>query len=152
MFTLIRPLAAIALAVLGWFAAEAYRPLDPSIPESLSFTLWTSGLSAAVGWVFLGGLIGRSLWYSIFAAIQAVVLAAIVVSAAFALRAIFVQGYRRQYREPIEAFGGYFENLLGYLQAGLARDFLILLGAGAVAVGIILHILHLVLERRRMAR
>jgi len=152
MFTLIRPIAAVALGLLGWFAAEAYRPLDDSIPDTLSFTFWTAGLSAAVGWMFLGGQIGRALWYSIFAALQAVALAAIVVSAAFALRAIFVLGYRRQYREPIEAFGGYFENLLAYLQAGLTRDFLILLGAGAVAAGIGLHIIHIVLERRRMAR
>jgi len=152
MFTLIRPFAALALGLLGWFAAEAYRPLNELIPETVTFTLWTAGLSAVVGWIYLGGQIGRALWYSIFASLQAVVLAAVVTSAVFAVRQIFVLGYRRQYREPMEAFTGYFENLADFLLVGIERDFLIMLGIGAVIIGIVLHALHWLLERRRSAR
>lgn len=152
MFTLIRPLAALALGILGLFAAEAYRPLSDLVPETLTFTLWTAGFSALVGWVFLGGQMGRALWYTIYASLQAVVLAAIVTSGAFAVYRIFLLGYRRQYREPMEAFTGYFENIVDFLRAGLERDFLILLGGGAVVVALALHMLHKLLERRRLAR
>jgi len=152
MFTLIRPLAALALGILGLFAAEAYRPLNDIVPETITFTVWTACLSALVGWVFLGGQMGRALWYSIYASLQAVVLAAIVTSGVFSVYRIFLLGYRRQYREPMEAFTGYFENLVDFLRAGLERDFLILLGGGAVVVALSLHMLYKLLERRRLTR
>ncbi len=152
MFTLIRPLAALALGILGLFAAEAYRPLNDLVPDTATFTYWTIGLSALVGWLFLGGQMGRALWYSIYASLQAVVLAAVVTSAVFSVYRIFLLGYRRQYREPMDAFTGYFENLVDFLLAGLERDFLILLGVGAVVVGLVLHVVHWLLERRRLTR
>lgn len=152
MFTLIRPFAALALGILGLFAAEAYRPLNDIVPETATFTFWTAGLSAFVGWVYLGGQIGRALWYSIYASLQAVALAAIVTSGVFSVYRIFQLGYRRQYREPMEAFTGYFENLVDFLRIGLERDFLILLGTGALIIGVALHILHMLLERRRLTR
>lgn len=152
MFTLIRPLAALALGLLGLVAAEAYRPLNDIVPETMTFTYWTAGLSALVGWVFLGGQMGRALWYSLYASLQAVVLAAIVTSGVFSVYRIFLLGYRRQYREPMEAFTGYFENLVDFLRLGLERDFLILLGIGALIIGLALHMVHWLLERRRLTR
>ena len=152
MFTLIRPLAALALGLLGLFAAQAYRPLNDIVPETMTFTYWTVGLSALVGWVFLGGQMGRALWYSIYASLQAVVLAAIVTSGLFSVYRIFLLGYRRQYREPMEAFTGSFENFVDFLRLALERDFLILLGVGAVIVGLALHAAYWLLERRRLTR
>jgi len=152
MFTLIRPLAALALGVLGLVAAQAYRPLNDLVPETMTFTYWTVGLSALVGWLFLGGQMGRALWYSVYASLQAVALAAIVTSGVFSVYRIFLLGYRQQYREPMEAFTGYFENLVDFLRVGLDRDFLILLGGGAVVVGLVLHAAHSLLERRRLTR
>lgn len=152
MFTVIRPFAALALAILGWLAAEAYRPLNDQVPDTATFALWTAGLSAVVGWMYLGGQIGRALWYSIYASLQAVVIAAVVTSGVFAVRQVFLLGYRRQYREPMDAVTGYFDEFVGFLRVGLERDFLILLGGGAVVVAIALHVLFLVMERRRKTR
>lgn len=152
MFTLIRPLAALALGCLGWLAADAYRPLNELVPETATFGLWVAGLSALVGWLFLGGHLGRALWYSVYASLQAVVLAAVLISAVFSVRQIFVLGYRRQYREPMEAFTGFFEHLVDFLRMGFEPGFLSLLAGGAVVIGITLHILRMLLERRRMTR
>lgn len=152
MFTLIRPLAALALGLLGLLAAEAYRPLNDIVPDTPTFTYWTVALSALVGWMFLGGQIGRALWYSIYASLQAVVVAAVVTSAVFSVYRIFLLGYRRQYREPMEAFTGFFGNIVDFLRLTLERDFLFLMGAGAIVVGLVLHLLHILLERRRLTR
>ncbi|MCC5968412.1 MAG: TrgA family protein [Pararhodobacter sp.] len=152
MYTLIRPLAALALGLLGWLAAEAYRPLNVLASDSVTFALWTAGISAAVGWRFPGSQIGRKLWFSVYASLQAVALAALATSALFALRQVFILGYRRQYREPMDAFTGYFDILVSFLVTGFERDFLILLGVGGVVIGLALHVLNQMMERRRLTR
>ncbi|KPQ08423.1 MAG: hypothetical protein HLUCCA12_01045 [Rhodobacteraceae bacterium HLUCCA12] len=152
MFTLIRPLAALALGLLGWIAADAYRLLNEMVPDTATFTFLTAGIAAVSGWVFLGGQIGRALWYSIYASIQAVVVASVATSAFFAVRQGFVLGYRMRYREPMEAVADMFAHFVDFLRIGLERDFLMLLGAGAVLIGIALHVLFWLLERRRTTR
>lgn len=152
MFTLLRPLAALGMALLAYLAATAYRPLDERIADAAPFEFWLAIIAAAVGWRFLGGRIGGALWHSVFVALQAVVLAAVLASALFAVQRVFVMGYARRYREPMEAFTGYFEIIGTYLMQALDRDFLLLLGLGGVVLGLVLHLLQRMLEARRLNR
>lgn len=152
MFTLIRPLAALALGLLGYVAGNAYRVLDDTLREDSTIALWMAFIAAVVGWRFLGGRLGQSLWMSLFVTVQAVVLAGIVASGLFALRQIFALGYQRRYREPMEAVSGFFENWGNYLLSTLDQDFLTLLAGGALIVGVVLHVLSWLMERRRNQR
>ncbi len=104
MFTMIRPLAALALAILAMIAAEAYRPLYAEDATLGAFSLWLALIAMSVGYSFLGSRIGRGgPVMTIFYALQAVALTAVLAAMVFAVRMVFVFGYRRIYREPMDA-------------------------------------------------
>ena len=152
MFTLIRPVAGIALAILATIAAAAYWPLyRPDVPLG-GFSFWMTVRGFVVGWLFLGGRVDRRLWMTVFMAWQAVVLTALLAVTVFGIREVFILGYRRRFREPMEAFNGFFDIAGGWLRLGLERDFLILLGLGGLVVGIVVHLMHRLFERRRTTR
>lgn len=153
MFTLIRPVSALALAILAAIAAPAYWPLfRPDWPLPPVFVLWMAAFGFSVGWLFLGARVDRRLWMTVFAALQAVVLTALLAVTIFGFREVFVLGYRRRFREPMEAFNGFFEIAGGWLRLALERDFLIMLGVGGLLVGVAVHLLHKLFERRRLTR
>jgi hypothetical protein len=152
MFTLFRPVAGVVLAVFGYYAALAYVPVYDPEADLGAFPVWVALMSFVVGYVFLGARVGRALWMSIFAALQAVVLSGVTVAMVMAVREVFIRGYRRMYREPFDAVTGYFDLIVDWLGRALVQEYLILLGIGSAAVGVVLHIVHLAMERRRSAR
>lgn len=152
MFTLIRPVCGILLALMAAHAASVFWPVARPDHPMGSFALWVGLIGLVIGWGFLGSRVGRQLWLSVFVAAQAVVLVALAAAAIFGVREVFILGYQRRYREPMEAVNGFFETALGWLALAIERDFLILLGIGALLVGVLAHLAHWLLERRRMAR
>ena len=152
MFTLIRPLAGILLAIFAAYCAKRYEPLYGPEANLGSFPVWAAAISFVVGWIFLGGRIGRALWFSIYIGVQSVVLAALSIGAVMAIREVFILGYRRRYPEVMDAVNGYFDILAEWFGKALERDFLILLGVGGAVLGIVLHVLMIGLERRRNDR
>jgi hypothetical protein len=152
MFTLIRPFSALAMAVLAWLAADAYALLYAEGAYLGRFNLWLAATAAVIGYTFLGGRVRRGMLFAIYYSLQAVALTALVAAMAFALRMVFVFGYRRIYREPAEAIGGFVDHTLRFLAVGLDGPFLLLLLTGGTVAGIGLHLLFRLLERRRLAR
>lgn len=152
MFTIIRPISALVLGVFAFYAAQVYEPLYDPEADLGSFPIYAAVIGALVGWVFLGGRIGRAMWFSAFVAVQAVVLAAVCTAGFLAVGEVFTRGYRRQFTEVVESILGYFEIVIDWLARGLVQDFLILLGVGGVVIGVLLQIVWTLLERRRNAR
>ncbi len=153
MFTLIRPFSALALAILAALAAPAYWPLyRPEWPMPNSFTVTLALCGVAVGWAFLGARIDRRAWMTVFVTLQAVVMTALLAVLVFGIREVFVRGYARRFREPMEAFNGFFEIAGGWLRLALERDFLMFLAVGGLVVAVVLHILFWLMERRRLRR
>ncbi len=153
MFTLIRPVAGVLLAIFAFYAAQAYAPLyDHSAEDMGGFALWTAGVGFVIGWLFVGGYVGRMWWYSLYMGVQGVALTAIGTAALMAVREVFVLGYRRRYAEVMDALTGYFEIIVGWLGKAMDQDFLILLGVGGLVIGLVLHLIFLAMERRRNAR
>lgn len=152
MFTVLRPIAAMILGVFAVFAAQVYEPLYYEGANLGRFPLVAAVCAAVVGWMFLGGRIGKALWLSMFLGVQAVVLSAVTTAMVLAVREVFVRGYRQQFRGVVEAAESYFGFVVDWLSRGLVTDYLILLGVGGLAIGLILHILDKVLERRRNDR
>lgn len=152
MFTLIRPVAGALLAIFAFFAAQAYAPLYDPQADMGAFPLWTAGVGFVTGWLFVGGKIGRSWWFSLYMGVQGVALTAIGTAALMAVREVFVLGYRRRYAEVMDALTGYFEIITGWLGKAMDQDFLILLGVGGLVIGLVLHLIFQALERRRNAR
>lgn len=153
MFTLTRLLSALLLGGLVWLLAPYYEALWVPETELGHFEPWLFRFGLVVGWLFMGGLIGtRGMWFSIYAAVQGVVLTAVVTASVFAVREVFILGYRRRYTEPMEAVLGIPQIAGEYLSWALDKDFLILAGAGATLVGVSVHLLHRWMDRRRHDR
>jgi hypothetical protein len=152
MFTLIRPLSALALALFGFIAAREYAQLYPPGTYFGRFDLWLAGTAAVIGYTFLGARIVRGPLYAVYYTGQAIALTAMVAAMAFALRMVFVFGYRRIYREPMDVVNGFVDHTLKFLTVTADLSFLLFLAGGALAAGIGLHLLHQGMERRRLAR
>ncbi|WP_209425700.1 TrgA family protein [Pararhodobacter sp. SW119] len=152
MFTLIRPLSALVLAILAIVAAEAYRPLFAEGAQLGGLNLWVAGIAAVIGFGYLGPRVDHGFFWTLYYTAQAVVLTALVAALGAALRMVFVHGYRRVYREPMDAVEGFVDQTLRFMAVAMDRSFLLLLGGGALICGIVLWLLFRLLERRRLAR
>lgn len=153
MFTLIRPVAAVFLAIFAYFAAVAYEPLfAPDADLGTTYIWYAVRVAFVIGWVFLGGQLGKALWYSVYAAVQAVVLTAIATAMVLAVGEVFILGYRRRYSEVTDALTGYVEIVIDWLTRALVPEYLLLLAAGGVVIGVLLHGIHILMERRRNDR
>jgi hypothetical protein len=153
MFTLTRLFSAVLLGSLAWFLAPYYEALWVPQTELGHFEPWIFRCGLVVGWFFMGGLIGvRGMWFSVYATAQGLVVTAIAAAGIFAVREVFILGYRRRYTEPLDAVLGIPQIAGEYLAWTLNLDFLLLAAAGATLVGVFLHLLHAWMERRRLAR
>lgn len=152
MFTLIRPVSAVFLAIFAYFAALAFWPLHLPGVEPGFFPWYPVRVAAVVGWLFVGGGIGRKLWYSVYITVQGVALTVIGTAMYMAVGEVFLQGYRRRYPEVTDAIAGYFEIVMAYIAKTFDRDFLLLLLAGGVVIGLVLHGVFHLMERRRNDR
>lgn len=151
MFTLTRLLAAILLMLfLLWIAPIYDRIHDPERPlRGLANLLGTVGF--VTGWAFLGQK-ARALWLSAYLGVQAVALAGILAAGLAAVRDIFVLGYRRQVREPFEAVIQIPQIAWDYLSRALVPELWIPLAVGGVGIGLAVHVIDRLLDRRRLAR
>ena len=153
MFTLIQPIAAVFFAVFAAYCSKQFELLHfGEMRDGSSLPLWSAGVAAIVGWLFVGRRIGRAIWHSVYQGVQGVVLAAIAISAVMAVGEVFYRGYHRRYDEPMEALTGYFSIVIDWLREMLVQDFLVLTLGGGVVIGLVLHVLWLLMERRRNDR
>ena len=151
MFTLTRLAAAILMGLFGLWLAPRYNLVyDPEAALNGLETL-LGGCAFAVGWGFLGQK-ARALWLSAYQGLQAVALTGIVAAGLVAVRDIFVLGYRRQVDEPLEAVLAIPQIMWDYLSRALTVDFGLILAGGAVGIGIAVHVIDRLLDRRRLAR
>lgn len=151
MFTLTRLAAAVLMMLFMIWLAPIYDEVhDPEGPlRGVVRLMGTMGF--IVGWAFLGQK-ARALWFSAYLGLQAVVLTGIAAAGLVAVRDIFVLGYRRQVREPVDAVIRIPEIAWDYLSRALTQDFLILLGVGGVVIGLAVHVIDRLLDKRRLAR
>lgn len=152
MFTLTRVLCAVLMAVLAVPLAQGYQALiDPDLPAGPVTGVLVPAM-AITGWTFLGGGVGRKLWFSAWLGVQAVALAAVIASLIAGVGRVFSLGYRRRYSEVSEAIVDIPGQALALLAQALDRDFLILAVGGAVLVGGLAHLADRLMTRRRLTR
>jgi hypothetical protein len=151
MFTLTRVCAGILLMGFAFWIADAYDQIyDPERPlTGLHRLLATVGFM--VGWAFLGNK-SRKLWLSAYLGLQAVALTGIVASLLVAVRDIFVLGYRRRFTEATDAVVAIPQIAWDYLARAMVQDLLVTLAVGGVVLGVVVHVIDRLLDRRRLAR
>lgn len=151
MFTLTRLAAAVLMMLFMIWLAPIYDEVhDPRGPLRGAVRLM-GACGFVVGWMFLGQK-SKALWFSVYLGLQAVVMTGIVAAGLVAVRDIFVLGYRRQVREPVEAVVRIPEIAWDYLSRALVPDFMVTLAVGGVVIGLAVHLVDRLLDKRRLAR
>ena len=151
MLTLTRLIAAFLLMGFAIWAAAPYDALyDPERNlQGLSRLLGTMGF--CVGWAFLGGA-SKAAWRSAYLGLQAVALTGILAAVVTAIRDIFAMGFRRRFAEPLDAVLAIPEITFEYISVTFEPWFIGTLAGGGVVIGLLVHVIDRLLDRRRLAR
>ncbi|MEO0569590.1 MAG: TrgA family protein [Pseudomonadota bacterium] len=136
MPTASKAFAAAFMGVLGWYAAELYRPLMPEGTDFGWFNEATVATAVVCGWVVIGSRMGRGMSDGISAGLTGVF--------AFVCWSLFLQSGNEMLRLSLEnRFGGPFEAIQAMFE--IALDFginlahvplLVLLVGGGILIGI----------------
>lgn len=116
MPTAAKLVAAVAFALLGFFAAELIKPLLPEGTQFGYFSLIAAGIGVLCGWFVMGGLVGAG-YYS--ASGFGVRTSATLVFWSVVLLSIIEMvklSIKLRYEGPMDAIQGAFEIALGYLR------------------------------------
>jgi hypothetical protein len=114
MPTAAKAIAALCLAVLGYFASELVKTLLPEITNFGNFSLVNAVLGALVGWIVVGSRAGRGTKDAIANGLTGV--AALLFWALFlhASYEMFQLSLKRRFDGPVEAFAAIFEITIEY--------------------------------------
>ena len=134
MPTAAKLVAALAIAAVGWFAAEAFKTLMP--PETVwgNFTPICAGIGAIVGWRVLGARAGRGLQSALGVGLSASAVLVGVVLFLFSGREMVLRALDRRYDGPMDATVSVFGIMLEYgSRMGDVQLLGILIGGGLMA-------------------
>lgn len=134
--------AALAFAVVGWLAAEAFRPLMPEQTRWGAFGLVCAGLGLLCGWRVMGPRVGRG-WVSALSSglsTSAVLLA--VALGLFSVREMVLRSLGRQYDVVLEAVVAVFGIMLEYVALMGDARFLLTLAVGGLVAGVVAEVAH----------
>ena len=114
MPTAANAIAAICLALLGYFASELVKTLLPDILYWGRFSEFNAGLGFLVGWVVVGRRAGRGTKDAIANCLTGV--AALIFWSLFfnAANEMFQLSLKRRFDGPLEAFAAIFEIAIEY--------------------------------------
>lgn len=129
--------AAIAFALLAFFAAEIYRPhMPPGVqPGLFSFMSMLIGLVA--GWRVMGPQAGQGNWMAVNNGLKTTAVMVLLALVIFSLYEMMVQAFRPAYRGPMEAIIGAFDIGVRFFLAMLAWDVLAVLILGGILGGLL---------------
>lgn len=152
MFTLIRPISAVMMMIVAYYGAVLYVPMsfEPTLAQGMP--PYTAMVGFVVGWLFLGGILSKRIWFSIFAGLQAGVMTAILASLVLTGPRIWTIIMRGRFREVTDALRGYVELNMDWLSRTLNPDLLIPMGIACAVMGLVLHFINKALDARRNDR
>lgn len=132
-----RLFAALAFALVGLFAAWAFRPLMPPTTEFGSFVPISVVLGAICGWKVLGPRAGRGWRLAIGAGLSTSVVLLVVALILFSGREMLLRALRGRYDGPMDATVATFGVVLEYLSLMGDLRFLGVLVLGGILGGLL---------------
>ena len=137
MPTSARLIAAIALAALGWVASDMIRPLMPPHTAFGRFNYVNAVLGLLCGWFVIGSRTGVGYVDAISIGLTGG--AALVFWALFAqsFNLMLKQSFDRDYKGPMEAIIGIFNNAMDYIVFLWDVPLIVTLVLGSIAVGLL---------------
>lgn len=106
--------AAIAFAIIGFAAAEAFKPLMP--PETVfgMFSLICAAIGAVCGWMIMGPRVRNGWMTAMSIGLTTAVAMTAVALLAFSVREMIIRSLNRRFDGPMEALVGTFGIALEY--------------------------------------
>ena len=135
MPTAAKAIAAICLALLGYFASELVKTLLPEILYWGRFSEFNAGLGFLVGWVVVGRRAGRGTKDAIANGLTGV--AALIFWSLFfnAANEMFQLSLKRRFDGPLEAFAAIFEIAIEYGETLVNPMMIVPFSIGALVSG-----------------
>ena len=135
MPTAAKAIAAICLALLGYFASELVKTLLPEILYWGRFSEFNAGLGFLVGWVVVGRRAGRGTKDAIANGLTGV--AALIFWSLFfnAANEMFQLSLKRRFDGPLEAFAAIFEIAIEYGETLVNPMMIVTFIIGALVTG-----------------
>lgn len=137
MPTASKAVAAIWFGMVGWAAAEAFKPLMP--PETVFgwFNVVSAGLGLWIGWWVLGPLAGRGMRAAIGTGLRTSFTLFFYGLLVFSFYEMIMRSLAKRYSGPTQAVVGTFDIMLGYMRLMGDVLFLGVLVAGGILGGLL---------------
>lgn len=129
--------AALAFAVLAFFAAEILKPHMPEGTQFGNFSFYCALIGLVSGWRVMGPAAGRGWREAMNAGVGTAAVMVAIALLIFSIYQMLVLAFRRTYDGPMEAIVGIFGVGVGYVMELLAWDVLAVLVVGGALAGML---------------
>ncbi len=129
--------AALAFAVLGFFAAQILKPHMPPGTQFGNFSFYCALIGLVSGWRVMGPAAPGGWWNSINAGVRTAAVMVAVALLIFSIYGMLILAFRRNYDGPMEAIVGIFGVAVDYLRNILVWDMVAVLIVGGGLAGML---------------
>lgn len=129
--------AAVAFTLVGFLAAEIFKPHMPEGTQFGFFSQISALIGLVCGWRVIGREAGHGWWESANAGMKTIVAMLALALLVFSIEEMLVQAFRRSYDSPMEAVIGTISLGVDFVQKLFVPDVLITLFAGGILGGLL---------------
>lgn len=129
--------AAIAFTLVGFFAAEVFKPHMGEGTQFGVFSQISALIGLVCGWRILGREVGHGWWESANSGMKTTVAMVALALVIFSIEEMLVLAIRRSYDSPMEAVVGSISIGVDFIQKMFVADVLIVLFAGGILSGLL---------------
>ncbi len=112
MPTMPKLIAGVLIAILGYVAAEAFKPGMPEGSYFGQFSLICAVIGFLVGWIVLGNKVGLGFAGAVSAGLQAAVVFTFFALLGFSIYLMLKRSARMMYDDPMQALVGVFDMMM----------------------------------------
>ena len=127
--------AALAFALLAFFAAEILKPHLPEGTQFGNFSFYCALIGLVAGWRVMGPAAGRGWWTAANTGVRTAATTLAIAILIFSTYQMLVLAFRRSYDGPMEAVVGIFSVGVDYFMHVLQWDVLAVLAVGGGLAG-----------------
>ncbi|MCB2110843.1 MAG: TrgA family protein [Defluviimonas sp.] len=128
--------AALAFAVLGFFAGEVALPHLPPGAQPANFSFYCMLIGLVCGWRVMGPAAGRGNLESVNAGVRTAAVMTLLALIIFSIVQMFILAYRHQFDGPMDAVVGIFGIAVNFGASLLNWDIMAVLLLGGVLGGL----------------
>lgn len=137
MPTAAKLISAVAFALVGWFAAQAYIPGLPEGTQTRNFPEITAALGLVIGWLVMGKAVGKGYWQALGSGLRTSVTIVFWALVGFSIYDMVVESTKMRYDGPMEAVVATFGIMIEYGALLARQDVILVLAIGGILGGLL---------------